>query len=323
MSDREHQPLPAVRLDDGDLPAVEALFNAVFPWKPVPAGFARWRYGSREIGGLCVGVRDPATGRVVAAHGVQLLPATGGVLVGLSVDVMVASDHQRRGLGALMEEQVRIEAERAGCASLICFPNPKLASLRAKIPEWQTVLDARAYSVPAGRFAAASADRAWKATADLPEGIDTLWRAMRKRTPDVVGIDRSRDYLAWRFRKNPLHRYDWIVPVDRDAPAAAAATKVWVDPVTNERVGDVVELVALDPSGAMETLLAACRHLRSQSVSRMTLWAPRTVSESALAGCGFEPDPALARSLQVRSLAQRPRIDFSKWFLTQSDTDLY
>ena len=59
------------RLADADFPAIEGLFNAVFSWKPLPPGFARWRYASREVRGFCVGVRESSTGRVVAAHGVQ------------------------------------------------------------------------------------------------------------------------------------------------------------------------------------------------------------------------------------------------------------
>jgi len=84
-----------------------------------------------------------------------------------------------------------------------------------------------------------------------------------------------------------------------------------------------VDLLALDPGSTKALLFAACEHLRSQSVSKITLWAPWTVTDEELTSCGFEPDPQLSRTLQVRYLNKRPRIDFSEWFLAQSDTDLY
>jgi len=222
-----------------------------------------------------------------------------------------------------MEEQVRAEAEKAGCAFLMCFPNARLANLRQEILEWQPVLQARAFCIPEPESRPWAALPAWHVTADVPERIEDLWNGLRKQIPDLLGIDRSRDYLTWRFSRNPAHRYRWVVTPDPAELSGAAVTKVWLDPITNRRVGDIVDFVALDRSVSDSLLCAACQYLRSQSVSKITLWAPPTVSDAELAAAGFEPDPSLSRILQVRPLAGPLRIDFPNWYLTQSDTDLY
>jgi GNAT superfamily N-acetyltransferase len=309
------------RLGSQDFPAIEALFNAVFSWKPVPGGFAAWRYGSAEIGGFCVGARDSSNGKLVAAHGVQLLPTTAGRTVGLSVDVMVHPACQRMGLGARMEERVATEARSAGCALLMCFPNPKLSNLRKKLGQWVPALRARAYSIASDQVRAAGGG--WRASADPPAGIGRLWSSALHEAPGSVGIDRNDAYLAWRFAKNPLHAYHWVALEAAGELQAAAVTKVWVDPITGVRSGDIVDLFLADAGAAGPSIAAACDSLTSQSVSRITLWAPALVADSELARLGFAADPALSRVLQVRNLEKKESIDFSRWYLTQSDTDLY
>jgi len=313
----------AERLGSGELLAIEAVFNAVFSWKPVPPGFAAWRYASPEVQGLCVGVRESATGEVVAAHGLQLLRATSGALLGLSVDVMVHPAHQRLGLGALMEERVRAEAEVAGCAALMCFPNPKLASLREKLGQWEPALRARAYSAPASRFSSPATPTRWRVSDSPPAGIEALWQAARAQNPDLIGIERSAGYLAWRFTNNPLHRYKWVFLEAAGKLSGAAVTKVWADPVTGTRSGDIVDLLVPDPGTAGPAIVAACRQLQAEAVSKINLWAPSAVTENELERLGLEPDAQLSRTLQVRYPKNAARLDFSRWYLTQADTDLY
>ena len=80
------------RVGVGGFPEVDALYNAVYPWKPVPPGFARWRYASKAIPGACLGMRHGRGGPLVAAYGLEFLPAVDqadSLLVGLVSDVVV------------------------------------------------------------------------------------------------------------------------------------------------------------------------------------------------------------------------------------------
>ena len=76
------------------------------------------------------------------------------------------------------------------------------------------------------------------------EAWEAFWDRQRKQ---IVGVDRTYDYLAWRYRSHPHYRYEWLQLRD-DAGALAAVGVYRIEPLAElgESVVHVVEFLG-DP----------------------------------------------------------------------------
>jgi GNAT superfamily N-acetyltransferase len=308
------------------LPEVDALFNLNYPWKAVPDGFAAWRYASAEARGACLGARPRSGGPLVGAYGLELLRASGPdgpLLLGLVADVVVHPRHQRRGLGAWLEQAAAERARAAGCAFLLCFPNPKLAALHGKGSAWLTAAHTRAFERPAAPPFGPTDRPPAEASATPPAGGGALWRELRRRGTLGPGSARDEKFLDWRFARHPRNRYTFLSDRGPHGLAGFAAVKVWTDPFTGERVGDVVDLLAGEEGVAADLLAEACRRLSLAGVSHYTLWAPAALSDATLAGLGFGPSPAHTRPVHILPLRDDTSRGLEGWSLTQADSDIY
>lgn len=304
---------------------VEALFNSIYPWKPVPDGFGLWRYASADPQDVCLGVRTQS-GLLVAAYGLEFFRAVNHsehLSAGLVTDVIVRADYQRQGIGAHIGESVFDYALGTGCAFLYCFPNPRLASLHDKLGAWVTETHARAFvrsaplQLPYGpSWQPAFSDRA-------PDGVERLWRDIRQHGSLKQGFERNERFLSWRFTRHPRNRYEFIWYCSGSELQGIAVVKVWTNPFTQERTGDIVDLLAPDEATSIDLLVHACRRLDDQSVFQYNVWAPPSLSEDAMEYLGFQPDPSQRRPVQVRYARHQLRGCMKGWFYTQADTDIY
>jgi hypothetical protein len=267
-----------------------------------------------------------AGGPLVAAYGLEFLPAVDGsdsLTVGLVSDVVVHPDYQRKGLGGWLEQAVFDHAVARGCSFLLCFPNPKLAALHAKSEAWVTEGDTRAFVRPVATPLDVGHALDAEISLEVPAGVDDLWQRLRDQGRLGQGFVRKEKFLRWRFRQHPRNRYEFLSCRAGRQLTAFAVVKVWHDPITQERSGDIVDLLAEDEAGTVSMLASACRRLSGQSVAQFTLWAPAALRDEKLHELGFAPDPLHIRPAQVRYAKRTTPCELNNWFLTQADTDIY
>lgn len=138
-----------------------------------------------------------------------------------------------------------------------------------------------------------------------------------------VYFEKDDDYRRWRFDKNPEYSY-FTVRADKTADAWL---KIFIDPVTGRRFGDIVDVRTGDVSrrGLHDIFSAACKYLQSQNVEFITTWAmPETVLRSVAESLGFkEAEQERFYCIKTLNPAYGYLNDFSVWHLMQADSEIF
>lgn len=127
------------------------------------------------------------------------------------------------------------------------------------------------------------------------------------------------DYRRWRYALNPLYSYD-LVKIDS---GEFAVIKIFTDPVTEKKIGDIVDFECSLSNGnkLKELYLAACGQLKKKGAKRITTWAlPDSELRKVIERIGFEEND-YETYFGVKVLKQEFDFlyDFSSWHLRQAD----
>lgn len=138
-----------------------------------------------------------------------------------------------------------------------------------------------------------------------------------------VCFEKDDDYRQWRFDKNPEYSY-FTVRADK---TAAAWVKIFIDPVTGRRFGDIVDVRSgcVSRRGLHDILNAACKYLQSQNVEFITTWAiPETVLRGVAESLSFQ-ESVQERFFCVKVLSPDCEYlnDISAWHLMQADSEIF
>jgi len=301
------RPITAANVD-----AVAALYFLCFGVRP-SAAYIRWRYLDTPTGltptmlafdqANCVGC--------YALWPTGLLLDGRQVSGGQAIDSMTHPDLRGRGLFVEVAERCYDNLRKLGYQVLYGFPNDNAYSVRVRRLNWDHVIDIYHWARPlwlldppqVGRLIAA-ASLLWPLPAaprDLrietirpdDEAIATLLES--EQTKNVCRVERTAEWLAWRYHIDSGRDYKWIAVYAGDVLKCFA---VWdFDPVS--RRAHLSELVGQSTClpAALKYALAAAHACKARTLNAFTN-DERLVS--LLKSSGF-----IRRSLQrfmVRSL---------------------
>lgn len=289
---------PAVK---GDIPRLMELFNSQYARKKNEAYFA-WQYF--ESAWPTVMMCAEIDGRIEGMFGLQRRTLTDGTPIGQAIDLLIAPP--LRGRGIFAELGRRAAAIFPELRALCVLPNLN------------------------GRNACVSA-LGWDAIAKIDslvfDAARRLSTEIEPHPPAVTGEPLlffwSPEIRAWRFDRHPDYRYETVTGEGN----AFSVIKVFQDPVTGRRFGDIVDFQAplYDVSSLSSLFADATRRLIGLGVESITTWAlPHTPLFNVLTALGFEIlsqeryfcvkalDPSLARLH-----------DITAWHLVQADAEIY
>ena len=270
-----------------DVPRLRDLMNEQYARKKTDDYF-HWQYFDSAWPTRTVVTE--VDGVVMGMFSMQRRQLADGTRVGQAIDALL--DPSLRGKGAFTAMAARLVAELPDVQVLTALLNLHGRNAFVGALKWEILGKVPALEWPTNQ----------PLGTDFDAGPLAPARATYAWTPAL---------LKWRFEAHPQYVYPRRGPV---------LTKVFQDPVTGQRFGDI-----LLNEGTAADLRAAALALAEEGVSRVTTWAlPHTATWGVLQQLGFQAveqeryfsvrvlDPAVAHLAQLES-----------WGLQQADAEFF
>jgi hypothetical protein len=134
-----------------------------------------------------------------------------------------------------------------------------------------------------------------------PEPWDAAWAEMRTK---LAGVDRTHQYLRWRYLDHPHYRYQWLQTCGRaGAVDGLAVYRVEDVAEVEERVVHVVELIGA-PAARRALAVALCQVLSETGASFLTFRCSHAPTREAWREVGGATYARGHGALEVASLFQ-------------------
>jgi GNAT superfamily N-acetyltransferase len=306
----------------GDEEAILALFRKSYG-RDMSRDYWAWRFRESPAGpGTIYLAWD---GDVLAAHyaitAVEVRLKGSDWLTGLSGTTMTHPRYRGQGLFPLLAEATYKQMARAGMLAVWGFPNA--ISHRGFVRDlgWVDV-----YEVPTlrltleGRLRLPAPSEEVVEVARFDARFDRLWAGVQ----DDAGISVRRDsgYLRWRFRENPAEEYRILTYVAGPNLAGYAVFKHY----RNEL--QVVDVLAVpDVEVGLALISKVARLGLQEGAASVSLWLNVTHQmHHALERAGFangEPVTYFGARALKPGMAEAGLYDYSNWYLTMADSDVF
>jgi len=278
------------------------LFQELFASSPHPKSIEhlRWQYLQNPWGKLLVGlVEDQRARRLAASYAVVPVPVRLGdrrVLAGIAIDGMTSSEYRHRGLFVKLVKRTHARCEREGLAFVYGFPNEnsshgifrslgwtppappmlmvrpfRLTSLVRRLLHLPRVPRAQS-GMPARPMPSDFKPVEEPGVVSLPtfdDETDRLWTDFSRGF--AVTVDRSHDYMNWRFVRKPEAKYFIrALKSGRDYEALIVYT---MRDGPDMRIGNVMDLFfrAGGEAAGRVLLKIACQHLHRAGCGAATV----------------------------------------------------
>ena len=282
-----------------DIPRLVELMNAQYTRKKVATYFL-WQYF--ESAYPTVMMCAVADSSIVGMFGLQRRELSNSAIVGQAIDLLLVPDWRGKGIFKNLEIKA---AEFFNDLDILCvLPNLNGKNACEKNLGWKTIQ--KVDSMLCGEVNAGSS-----------------LNFSPRHGSALTKFKFDADIRSWRYHKNPEYSYEQVVLNSGEF----AITKIYIDPVTNRRFGDIVDFGCdlSNADGMLELFHRACLHLKTQDIESITTWAlPHTLLYDALKKLGFVSFPQERYfCLKVLSHKYNFLYDISNWHLVQADAEIY
>lgn len=299
-----------VTVNEGD--QFVSLMNRTYPRKKTIEYF-KWQFFDSPLETVLMGafIKD----RLVGSFGLQCRKLSNGLTGGQAIDLVI--DGELRGKGIFSElGNAAMERYRGLVDFYFSFTNPYGKQALCGSLGFKNVMVIKTLTLNTEKLI----------SEHKPGEIIETWDASFIR--DNGKAEDGRLYflrdsveLKWRFGDNPDHRYT-IIRIDKDA---FAIVKIFVDPVTGEDFGDIVDFSYRFDDGLQENLFyPAAEYLKEKAVNRVTCWPSSPDLVRVLRIIGFkETTQERYFCLNALQSGHGYLYDASGWFLVEADAEIY
>ncbi len=292
---------PAVKTD---IPQLIELMNSQYIRKKDEAYFL-WQYFNSFYPTILMCAFFNT--KLIGMFGLQERELENGAHVGHAIDMLVAHKWRGRGVFQLLGEKATDYVKNLDLLCVLPNVNGKYAC--EKKLGWRTL----------GRINLMYLER---------EYLKNITEKPLRIFPDMNGQIFSKfKYNAenrfWRFDEHPEYIYNYV----RLQAGEFAVTKIFKDPVTGSRYGDIVDFECNLNNRELlaELFRRACIYLREQEVEGITTWSLKNAPlRDSVESLGFiEIKQERYFCLKVLTPAYEYLNDLSCWHLVQSDAEIY
>jgi GNAT superfamily N-acetyltransferase len=286
------------------------MMNRTYSRKKTRSYF-EWQFFKDPAGAVLLGAY--AGTRLVGCFGIKHRRLSSGRSACGAVDLIVDEEYRGKGIFSLLAREAHA-AHSNGADFWYSFTNTQGKAALERSLGWRTVCTVRTL-VTSGPCDSGSQ----KGNICGADGYG--WEHNNKSFENRVFFLRDEKELAWRFAYNP--EYDYTVV---DCEDGFVVVKMFTDPATGARFGDIVEFGTGDGPSALRKLLGrAASHLLREGVSKVTAWAmPGSVTRRILNGIGFRESDQV-RYFLVGAYTKETAGLFrpENWFLVESDAEIF
>ena len=328
-----------------DLPEILELASRKYGKPYNQSSFWKWRYFENPIARVNVYVVRTETNKIAAMQAVSMYsmridnePHHAHILTA----AFTAPEYRRRGLFRSLVEKIVQDLWQQETALLFAFPNKLSAKGFRVFAGWRESRSLSLFVRPlfGQSRSAAPSDRSPRMVLDNPSlGIQVIARdeflvggdeILTHQQASLSFIDRSREYLNWRYNRTSTMEYDILHAESGNGHSGYLVLKP--THLKGVPVGLVVDLAARSHRTAHELLRAAVMESRFWGLRMLVFLVGRTNPYArALTMNGFVklPTPILPRGFplftydfQHAEKKMAPAVTDMHWYLTWGDTDV-
>jgi GNAT superfamily N-acetyltransferase len=283
-----------------DIPQLVNLMNIQYARKKDESYFL-WQYFNSHYPAvlMCAFIDD----RVVGMFGLQKKRLNNGAVVGQAIDLLVAPEWRGKGIFKNLGEKT------ISCfddLDLLCvFPNRNGKIACEKGLGWKTI----------GKINSMSLNPKDLKGCTLESDLENKNKFYK--------FHYNKNIRNWRFDQHPEYKYSYVPEISSNF----VVTKVFINPVNGERMGDIVDLECdlYNKFVLGDIFMQGCLHLINQNVKYITTWAlPHTPLYEIVSSLGFTELPQERYfCLKILNPEYEYLYDLNRWHLVQADTEIY
>jgi GNAT superfamily N-acetyltransferase len=318
----------AARADAEDASRFCGLFNATYARK-VARGYYDWQFFRTPFPCRLL-FATTADGDFAGCYGCQLKPSLDGATrLAWTLDMMVAPAWQRKGVFKAMARSAEEWASSQSVAALCVMANAQGQAALVGGMKWRPVTTFTDFVCQSPEVV--QPEREVEQAGLLLSKIDRFDDALLEPTHTVgqgsARTFRSADYMNWRFVEHAQHRYDLLALQVRGEDQGYVALKVFTDPHTGHRFGDIVDIGwARSLDGSLPMILRrVLEHFQDMGVRTASTWLQtNTPLDPAGAAAGFVPTER-KRYFCCKAIDSKNRWleDVSRWSITMTEAEVY
>jgi GNAT superfamily N-acetyltransferase len=286
---------------ENEIDKAVALMNSQYARKKNVEYF-RWQYFDSYFPSVLMGAFD--RDELVGIFGLQKKRLNNDTNIGQLIDLLITPDWRKQGLFVRLAEEVYKYFEDL---KIFCvLPNLNGKNACEKSLGFKTI--AKIDSMVLKNQSLDNDNSSDRSTGDIKQS-------------SLIAFEKNDEYRKWRFDKNPEYKYDRTT----GSNSAFAITKIFKDPVTGDRYGDIVEYDCVNTDLLSDLFHKTTKELFKTDIKNITTWAlPHTDIFQILKKIGFVESPQeryFCIKIFYENLEKFDNIN--NWHLIPSDAEIY
>ncbi|MGA2606318.1 MAG: GNAT family N-acetyltransferase [Terriglobia bacterium] len=318
--------LRLARNDENDAEQFCRLFNSLYT-RYVNKSYYRWQFFESPHPSF-LSLALTAGEDLIGCYGFQLRDS-GGVKTAWAIDIMIAPEFQGRGLFRQLADFAAHQVLPYKPVALLVMANQRADAAHVGGLLWKRV-DVIATYMASTSEAQIEGDSSIEAR--FVDGLSEAYLPPPQAThggnsDSPFTVHRTREFISWRFQNNPWYHYDFLQVTRRNCPFGYLVLKIFQDPNTGDRYGDIVDLAWKEGDSKVITymLSSALQYFHEKAVLRAAVWLKgNNVLDVVASRLGFrESDSKRCFCCKVLDNEYRWLEDSKRWFLTMADSEIY
>jgi predicted acetyltransferase len=313
----------------GDEIEILNLFEKVFGKKMV-LDFWKWRFVENPFGRGMINLlfdNNLLIGHyAVIPMGVQV--KNNLIQAVFAMTTMTHPDYQRQGIFSYLAGETYREAAKRGFKFVYGFPNKNAHYGLVKKLDWKDLGRITFFYKELRKDLLTSISQNGNVyeIKNFDNTVDLLWNKIKKNY--CVIVPRTKDFLNWRFIKNPDTNYKIYSIKDKEKMLGYVVLKLYKR--ENEEIGHIVDILGGNDSIIEKLLQVSYNYFFGNNIKKILCWIQDSYSPSALMKKeGFiRKDFDAETYFGVKILSEKDNSlkeveCFNNWYLTMGDSDVF
>jgi hypothetical protein len=317
-----------VRLgDEHDCDAFVDIFNSIYNRK-IDSRYFRWQFLNQNVPTyLILGVSNK---NVIGFGGARVQNghrADGDVLLYQGLDVMILEQYRGKGFSFRnMGDYFIALASRGGAAAIYGLGNRNARLVLTRYLDFKLVVQIQTMISQVNAQPLQNMNTHIERIASFDNQVTEIVSGFLKSHPALLIVRRDPLFLNWRFVSNPVFRYDIFYVKRGSIIFGYLVLKVFEDPATGERFGDIVDLLWVEDDFEMlrGMLGFALGHFNSLGLTQAAIWLQtNTILDEVGRSLGFR---ATEQRRYLVSKILDPEYNWlrdpKRWYITMADAEI-
>jgi hypothetical protein len=303
------------------------LFNSTYLRK-IDVQYYEWQFFNQTIDSSLIIAR--VDGKLVGTHGHHFykghMPDREIPLL-CGIDTMVDKDYQGRGIYRAMVDSFMQLAIRTKTPVVFVMANKNTFLALTERMQWKLIAEIEDMACKTNIKAKPLRNIQIEEIRLFDDQAENIHNRFMKSHPDLLVVGRETAHMNWRFVHHPVYQYEIFLIKSNLQIFGYLILKVFRDPLTNERIGDIVDLFwGEDDAETLDEILRfALVHFHSKGIKKVVTWLKtNTIVDEIGRKMGFA-ETGQKRYLCCRVLDPTYNWlgDARHWFITMADAEIY